>query len=396
MTPPVVGPDPLAVLPDPPVVGPDSPLVSPDPSAILSDSPVVGPDPSVVSPDPSVILPDPFVILPDPLVILPKAGSPAPDVRTSARVADSAAFAPPKAGSPAPDVRTQTIADLLRDGSTPLFSFEFFPPKDDAASDQLWRTVANLAPLRPDFVSVTYGANGSQRDRTVELTTRLSTQTKLRVMGHLTCVDQSVSDLESVLVAYARGGVDHIFAIRGDMPGGPTLPWVKHPDGLANATQLVELIKETGDFCVGVAAFPDPHPAQRDPALDARILKDKWEAGASFAITQLFFRAQAYVDLVDRVRSLGCDIPIIPGIMPITMISQVVTFAEMSGAEIPAPIRARLDAAPDPASVRHVGTQIATELCQELLDGGAPGLHFFTQNKSAATREIWRNLRPPL
>jgi len=294
----------------------------------------------------------------------------------------------PQAGSPSP-----TIADLLAAGDTPSFSFEFFPPKDDVASDQLWRTVANLAPLNPDFVSVTYGANGSQRDRTIDVTTRLATQTDLRVMGHLTCVDQSVLDLVSVIDSYAQGGVEHIFAIRGDMPGGPTLPWVQHPDGLSNATQLVELIHDTGDFCIGVAAFPDPHPAQHDPGLDARILKDKWEAGASFAITQLFFRAQAYFDLVDRVRSIGCEIPIIPGIMPITMISQVEKFAQMSGADIPSPVKSRLDAALDPASVRRVGTQIATELCQELLDRKAPGLHFFTQNRSLATLDIWRNLR---
>ena len=292
-----------------------------------------------------------------------------------------------------PQSGSSTIADLLTAGDRPLFSFEFFPPKDDIASDQLVSTLANLAPLHPDFVSVTYGANGSQRDRTIEVTTRLATQTNLRVMGHLTCVDQSVLDLVSVIDSYAQGGVDHIFAIRGDMPGGPALPWVKHSDGLANATQLVELIKDTGDFCVGVAAFPDPHPAQHNPVLDAHILKDKWQAGAGFAITQLFFRAQAYVDLVDRVRSVGCDIPIIPGIMPITMISQVKKFAEMSGAEIPGSITSRLDAAPDPVSVRRVGTDIATELCQELLDCGAPGLHFFTQNRSTATLEIWRNLR---
>ena len=289
-----------------------------------------------------------------------------------------------------------TISDLLAAGDRPSFSFEFFPPKDDVASDQLWRTVANLAPLNPDFVSVTYGANGSQRDRTVDLTTRLATQTDLRVMGHLTCVSQSILDLVSVIDSYSQGGVDHIFAIRGDMPGGPTLEWVQHPGGLANATQLVELIKDTGDFCVGVAAFPDPHPAQHDPMLDARILMDKWHAGASFAITQLFFRAQAYFDLVDRVRSLGCEIPIIPGIMPITMISQVQKFAEMSGADIPESIRSRLDSASDPATVRKVGTEIATDLCQELLDRGAPGLHFFTQNRSKATLDIWRNLHPVL
>jgi len=286
------------------------------------------------------------------------------------------------------------ISDLLRDSSRPLFSFEFFPPKDDAAEDHLQRTLANLAGLNPDFVSVTYGANGSQRDRTVDLTTRLSSQTHVRVMGHLTCVNQSTSDLESVIDDYARGGVEHIFAIRGDMPGGPTRPWVRHPDGLANATQLVELIRAQGDFCVGVAAFPDPHPAQRDPDLDARILKEKWEAGASFAITQLFFTAQSYVDLVDRVRSIGCEIPIIPGIMPITMVSQVVTFAQMSGAEIPESVKSRLDeVGADPVAVREVGTRIGAELAQELLDRGAPGLHFFTQNRSVATLKIWRSLR---
>jgi len=275
----------------------------------------------------------------------------------------------------------------------PMFSFEFFPPKDDVGQEQLWETLRRLEEVDPDFVSVTYGANGSQRDRTVGLTKRLATETSLTTVGHLTCVGQSRDDLVQVIDEYGANGVTSIFAIRGDMPGGPQIPWQPHPDGLRNATELVELIRSRGDFEVGVAAFPDPHPAQHDPALDARILKNKWEAGASFAITQLFFTAQAYVDLVDRVRSIGCLIPIIPGIMPITMISQVVKFAEMSGATIPESMRQRLDAvADDPVAVRTTGTQIATELSQELISRGAPGLHFFTQNRSAATRAILNNL----
>ena len=284
------------------------------------------------------------------------------------------------------------ITDLFHQARA-LFSFEFFPPKDDLGQEQLWQALQRLAPLAPDFVSVTYGANGSQRDRTIGVTKRLATATGLSTVGHLTCASQSRQELVGVIDQYAAVGVDAVFAIRGDMPGGATVPWQPHPEGLRNATELVELIRARTDLAVGVAAFPDPHPARRDPALDARVLRDKWAAGASFAITQLFFSAQSYFDMVDRVRTLGCPIPIIPGIMPITMISQVVKFAEMSGAVLPADVRTRLDAvADDPAVVRKIGVAIGTELSQELLDRGAPGLHFFTQNRSAATRAIWANL----
>jgi len=288
-----------------------------------------------------------------------------------------------------------TIADLLATHTKPLFSAEFFPPKDDAGQEQLWGAVERLRPLNPDFVSVTYGANGSQRERTIGVTKRLAAETGLTTMGHLTCADQSREQLAGVIDDYAAAGVTHVFAIRGDMPGGPTVPWRAHPDGLDNATQLVELVRSRGDFCVGVAAFPDPHPAQFDPALDARILRDKWRAGASFAITQLFFTARAYAELVDRVRTLGCDIPVIPGLMPITAVSQVTKFAELSGAPIPAAIRSQLEAvADDPAAVREAGQRIAVDLAQELLDGGAPGIHFFTQNRSGATQAIWETVIP--
>lgn len=275
----------------------------------------------------------------------------------------------------------------------PLYSFEFFPPKDDAGQTQLWQTLTSLAELTPDFVSVTYGANGSQRDRTIDVTKRLAHETSMRTMGHLTCVDQSVRQVIDVIDQYAANGLEHVFAVRGDMPGGPSIAWQAHPNGLKNATQLVELVRARGSFCIGVAAFPDPHPSKCNPDLDARILKDKWEAGADFAITQLFFQAKSYCQMVDRVRSIDCPIPIIPGIMPITMVSQIVKFSSMSGATIPPDMLRQLDAVgDDPAAVRTIGTSIAADLAQELLDQGAPGLHFFTQNRSLATRTIWQRL----
>ena len=290
-------------------------------------------------------------------------------------------------------VRPATVADLLQAGERPLFSFEFFPPKDEAQQRQLWQTVRELESLGPDFVSVTYGANGSSRDRTIAATRSIAQHTTLRSVAHLTCAGQSRDQIRRVIGSYAAAGVRHVLAIRGDMPGGPTVPFEAHADGLGNATELVAMVRELGSFCVGVAAFPDPHPQQGDHDLDARILVAKARVGASFAITQLFFTAGDYFALVDRVRALGCDLPIIPGIMPITNVRQVERFAELSGAALPASVVERVhEVADDPEQVRKVGTVIATELAEQLLHGGAPGLHFFTQNRSRATREIYANL----
>ena len=292
-------------------------------------------------------------------------------------------------------IRSATIADLLQAGERPLYSFEFFPPRDEIQQRQLWQAVRELEALGPDFVSVTYGASGSTRDRTITATEAIAQHTTLRSMAHLTCASQSRDQLRRVIGSYAASGVRHVLAIRGDMPGGPTVPWVSHPEGLNNATELVAMVRELGNFCVGVAAFPDPHPEHHDPDLDARILVAKAEAGASFAITQLFFTAADYFALVDRVRKLGSDLPIIPGIMPITGYSQVKRFAELSGAALPSSVTERIEAvADDPDEVRKVGIAVATELSEELLNGGAPGLHFFTQNRSRATREIYANLHP--
>jgi methylenetetrahydrofolate reductase (NADPH) len=292
--------------------------------------------------------------------------------------------------------RTPTIVDLLHTSERPLVSFELFPAKDETQQKQLWQTIRELESLGPDFVSVTYGASGSTRDRTITATEAIAQHTTLRSMAHLTCASQSKKQIRRVIGSYAAAGVRHVLAIRGDMPGGPTVPWEKHPEGLENATELVAMVRELGDFCVGVAAFPDLHPERHDADLDARVLVAKAEAGAGFAITQLFFTAQNYFDLVARVRALGCDLPIIPGIMPVTRISQITRFAELSGAALPKRVTDRLHAASDDEQVRRVGVDLATELSEELLAGGAPGLHFITMNRSRATREIYARLHQAL
>jgi methylenetetrahydrofolate reductase (NADPH) len=285
--------------------------------------------------------------------------------------------------------RPATVTELLAAGDRPLVSFELFPPKDDDQARVLWDTVRRLEALGPDFVSVTYGASGSTRDRTVDVTRAIAENTTLRTMAHLTCASQSRDRLRRVVGSYADAGIRHVLTIRGDMPGGPTQPWVRHPEGLANATELVELVNDLGDFCIGVAAFPDLHPERQDAELDARILVEKQRAGAGFAISQLFFTAERYFELVDRVRSLGSDLPIIPGIMPVTRLNQIQRFAELSGADLPPFVVDRLNAAgDDPTAVRRVGVELATELSRRLLEGGAPGLHFITMNRSTATLEI--------
>ena len=293
--------------------------------------------------------------------------------------------------------RAPTVAQLLEAGERPLVSFELFPAKDEEQHRQLWTTIRELESLGPDFVSVTYGASGSTRDRTVSATQQIAEQTTLRPMAHLTAASQSRDALRHVVGAYASVGINHIMAIRGDMPGGPTVPWEPHPEGLRDATELVSLVAELGDFCIGVGAFPDLHPQTRDADLDARILVAKQRAGASFAITQLFFTAQRYVDLVARVRALGSDLPIIPGIMPVTRLSQIERFADLSGAALPTFVTDRLhEVGHDPALVRAAGVDLATTLSEEVLAAGAPGLHFITMNRSPATREIYARLRPLL
>jgi len=298
-------------------------------------------------------------------------------------------------GAPSTDPAggARRVGDLIAAGERSI-SFEFFPPKDEAGERQLWTTLRELEPLQPTFVSVTYGAGGTTRDRTVHITEGIATHTTLTPMAHLTCVGHSRDELRSVIGAYANAGVRNVLALRGDPPEGPTAEFVPHPQGLNNAVELVELTRELGDFCVGVAAFPEIHPAAESADSDARYLAAKARAGAEFAITQLFFRPADYFALVDRVSALGVDIPIIPGIMPITNLAQITRMAELSGAALPHDVVervARFDG--DPAAVRAEGIAVATEICDQLLAGGAPGLHFYTLNRSKATREIYAGLR---
>jgi len=290
--------------------------------------------------------------------------------------------------------RPATIAELMARGDH-SFSFEFFPPKDDDGEIRLWKAIRELEPLQPTFVSVTYGAGGSTRDRTVRITERIAGETTLTPVAHLTCVGHSRDELRRIVGRYADAGVRNVLALRGDPQGGVGMPWVAHPDGLDHAVELVDLVRSLGDFCVGVAAFPEKHFEAPDLDFDARVLVAKERAGASFAITQLFFRVEDYLALVGRVRRLGGELPIIPGIMPITRLSQITRFAELSGTTVPPEVVAAFDGVADPAEVRRIGVGLATALCDDLLANGAPGLHFYTLNRSSATRAIFAGLRTP-
>jgi methylenetetrahydrofolate reductase (NADPH) len=286
-----------------------------------------------------------------------------------------------------------TLRELVSTGER-SFSFEFFPPKDDEGERALWKAIRELEPLHPTYVSVTYGAGGSTRDRTVRVTENIASDTTLTPVGHLTCVGQSREELRHVIGAYAAAGVRNVLALRGDPPGGPGAEWVRHPEGLDHAVELVRMVRRLGDFSVGVAAFPEKHPEAVDFDADAKVLAEKAEAGADFAVTQFFFRSEDYLTLVERAQAYGCDIPIIPGIMPITNLGQIQRFAQLSGAEVPAEVVAQISRfEDDKTAVRQAGIELATKLCDDLLAGGAPGLHFYTLNRSKATREIYANLQ---
>lgn len=281
------------------------------------------------------------------------------------------------------------ISDLIAAGRT--YSFEFFPPQSQAAQMSLGRAIAELSPLAPSFVSVTYGAGGSTRERTREVVTWVRKETDITPMAHLTCQGHRRSEIKEILDNYADAGVENILALGGDVP----LDGEVQPSDYSFASDLLDEVLADGRFSVGVAAHPELHPRSPDRATDRQYLAAKL-GRSDFAITQFFFEVDVYVRMVDELRALGVDKPILPGIMPVTNKSQILRMAAMSGAAFPEWLAQRLEAFEDPEDIRRVGVEAATELGQALLDAGAPGLHFYTLNRSTATREIYANLGLPV
>jgi methylenetetrahydrofolate reductase (NADPH) len=291
------------------------------------------------------------------------------------------------------------IIDLLRfarERGEPIFSFEFFPPKTDDGVKALFETVEALRPLGPAYVSVTYGAGGSTRARTLELVKRLKRESEVEAMAHLTCVGASRDELAEVLDELSEAGVQNVLALRGDPPRGETT-FTPHPEGFRYASELVAFLREhpaRWSFCVGAAAYPEGHVETRDLAQDLRHLKAKVDAGADFLVTQLFFDNAHYFRFVERARAAGIALPIVPGIMPFTNVEQVERFTAMCGAAIPPALRAAIEVRrDDPDAARELGVAFAALQCADLLRRGAPGIHFYTLNRSPSTRAIVAALR---
>ena len=275
------------------------------------------------------------------------------------------------------------------------YSFEFFPPKDVEGEERLWTAMSQLESIAPDFISVTYGAGGSTRDRTIRITSEITARTHIPTVAHLTCVGSTRTELLEILKKYRDAGIKSILALRGDPTGGPRAPWVATEGGLNHADELVTLAAEFGGFTIGVAAFPDGHPSSDgDIDKDVQVLLEKEKRGATFATTQFFFDVSKWKILVDKLVAQGSSLPIIPGILPVTNVKQLNRMAELSGVPIPSSISdafAKVESNPD--DVRKLGVEFATKLCQDLLEAGAPGLHFYTMNTSSATREIYSQIK---
>jgi methylenetetrahydrofolate reductase (NADPH) len=284
------------------------------------------------------------------------------------------------------------IVDKLG-GASPAISFEFFPPKDLEGVDRLFATVAELAPFAPAYVSVTYGAGGSTRQLTVELVGRIKREVGIEAMAHLTCVGASQIELGSVLDQLQQGGVENVIALRGDPPKGSST-FVTHAGGFSHASELAAFVKQRGGFCIAGACYPERHPEAASFETDLQNLRRKVDAGAEFLITQLFFDNADYFAFVERARQLGITVPIVPGIMPVTNVSQIKRFTAICGARMPEGLMQKLEpVASDPEAVGEIGVQHAVAQCRELLAKGAPGVHFYTLNRSKATVEILKRLR---
>jgi methylenetetrahydrofolate reductase (NADPH) len=283
--------------------------------------------------------------------------------------------------------------DHILEDRRPVFSFEFFPPKDDEGLERLRTALAELKDDDPAYASVTYGAGGTTRERTVEVTKSIKQEFKIEAMAHLSLVGEAVDGLRAILDEIQAAGIENVLALRGDPPRGET-EWVPHPEGLHYSIELIELIKRDYDFCVGAACFPEVHPEAASPEEDLHYLKRKVDAGADFLITQLFFDNQHYFDFVEKARKAAIDVPIIPGIFPVTNFAQIKRITEMCGALFPEGFERELaEREQDPDAVADLGVAFATLQCADLLARGAPGIHFYTLNKSPATRAILAALR---
>ncbi len=285
------------------------------------------------------------------------------------------------------------IDEIIAASDGPVFSFEFFPPKTDEGERNLRATLEELRALHPDFVSVTYGAGGGTRGRTVELTHWIKRDLGIEAMAHLSCVGSTREELLETLAGMRRAGIENVLALRGDPPRGQS-EWSAHPGGLRYSTELAAMIREHYPFAIGAACFPEVHPEAPDLPHDLHFLKAKVDAGASFLITQLFMDNELYFNFVEQARANGIDVPIVPGIMPITDVGQIKTITGMCGATIPAALLEALEwRAEDRYAVVELGVAYATLQCAELLARGAPGIHFYTLNRSPATRAILSALR---
>jgi methylenetetrahydrofolate reductase (NADPH) len=285
------------------------------------------------------------------------------------------------------------IEDVIAGSDEPVFSFEFFPPKTPEGETTLRETLATLGDLNPSFVSVTYGAGGTTRARTVEITKWIKQDLGIEAMAHLSCVGESVERLREILDEIGEAGIENVLALRGDPPRGET-EWKPHPGGLLYSTELATLIAEDYGYSIGAACFPEVHPEAKDLASDLRFLKEKVSAGARFLVTQLFFDNELYFDFVREARAVGIDVPIVAGIMPITNFKQITTITGMCGATIPPGVMTELERrADDPDAVLQFGVAYATQQCADLLRRGAPGIHFYTLNRSPATRAILSSLK---
>lgn len=273
------------------------------------------------------------------------------------------------------------------------YSVEIFPPKDEEGEKRLWEAAELLRKISLKFISVTYGAGGSTRDRTIKITKEIKSKTGINTVAHLTCVGSTKDELKKILEQYKNAGISSLLALRGDPPGGPSAEWITTPGGFSHSDQLVELAREFGGFEIGVAAFPDGHPSSKGNfQQDLEVLIRKEQLGATFATTQFFFQVENYFRLIESLQKSGSQLKVIPGILPITNVKQLNRMVELSGTKIPPSIREKIDSIENPDDVKKYGIEISTKMALDLLNFGAPGIHFYTMNSADSTMAIAKNI----